>query len=322
MTALRTPVCSLLLLALSAAAAAGDAEGCKDPAWLRRIAGCVIAACVAKDRDTITLQISAQKKQSLDAAIDSVTYSCPAWLSPQDAVRDLDRKLRAAFYQIVFEDTQEPMSAEVTARKGTQWIHLNSGAGDHGTTYSVAVAETAPKNELDQPGPVESPPKTTKPPATSAATVAHLEPPKRPERPAPTPAPAAIASAVAPDPTPNVPSTPTIPRGLGNPVGPVSPPKVLTQARMEVPSSLRKTILGEVLITVNVEIDENGQVTKAVLAGKITKNIEKLESAALDAVSRSKFEPARQGDHPVAGHTTLKLHFEGEPIRANLPSIH
>ncbi len=99
------------------------------------------------------------------------------------------------------------------------------------------------------------------------------------------------------------------------------PPKLLAQARMEVPASLRKTILGDVVITVDLEIDESGQVAKAALAGKITKNAQKLESAALDAVRRSKFEPARQGDQPVPGHTTLKLQFEGEPIRTNI-SIH
>jgi protein TonB len=460
MRALRTVACLLSVVAMRlVSATTPDAEGCKDPALLKRISGCVIAACAAKERDTITLQTGAGETQSLDASIDSVTYSCPAGLSPQQAARNLDDKLRAASYQIVFEDLQDVTSAAVTARKGTQWIQLNSDVTDHGTTYTVAVTETDPKKtaqvksctgpagpvierqgcvvvecnsglsdavkmrtsprgetslkgprvettlicekstpsqvfesalkeyrdanfeivfddrtraadswltgrsgkrwvELtnsqegdsmlylltvltstdevaDAKSPAEvtvilpprsepTPPRPATPPVTVESPITranlvepHPEPSKPPEptsRPAPEP-PAIVAKA------PNVPVPATIPKPAPLPTGPIIPPKLLTQTRTEVPANLRKTILGEVVITVDLEIDASGQVAKAALAGKITKNAQKLESAALDTVRHWKFEPARQGNQSVPGHTTVKLQFEGEPIHTSI-SIH
>jgi periplasmic protein TonB len=464
MRAFPTAACLLSVVAARlVTATTQDAEGCKDPALLKRISGCVIAACTAKEHDKITLQVGAHETQSRDASIDSVTYSCPAGLSPQQAARNLDDKLRAAAYQIVFEDMQDATSAGVTARKGTQWIQLNSDMADEGTTYTVSVAETdakktaqvktctgpvapaierhacvvvecnsgtsdgvklrtSPHSETSLKGAlvettlicekltppqvfesalktfrdenfqivfedrtrtadswltgrsgkrwieltnsqegdsmlylltaltsteevadakspaevtpiptlpsevplprVETPPTPVETPRTHAEVVEpHPEPSKKPEpaSPPPPPPPTTVASA------PNVPATvtptPTIPTPARLPIGPMIPPKLLAQARMEVPASLRKSILGDVVITVDLEIDESGQVAKAALAGKITKNAQKLESAALDAVRRSKFEPARQGDQPVPGRTTLKFQFEGEPIRTNI-SIH
>jgi periplasmic protein TonB len=462
MRAFPTAACLLSVVAARLVTAnTQDAEGCKDPALLKRISGCVIAACTAKEHDKITLQLGADETQSRDASIDSVTYSCPAGLSPQQAARNLDDKLRAAAYQIVFEDMQDATSAGVTARKGTQWIQLNSDRADDGTTYTVSVAETDAKKPAqvktctgpvapaierhacvvvecnsgssdgvklrtssrsetslkgalvettlicekltppqvfesalktfrdenfeivfeDRTRPADSwltgrsgkrwieltnsqegdsmlylltaltsteevadakspaevtpiptlpkevaPPRVETLPAAVETPITHLdvvephppEPSKKPEPvspPPPEPPPTTIAKA------PNVPATATIPIPARLPSGPVIPPKLLAQARMEVPASLRKSILGDVVITVDLEIDESGQVAKAALAGKITKNAQKLESAALDAVRRSKFEPARQGDQPVPGRTTLKFQFEGEPIRTNI-SIH
>jgi periplasmic protein TonB len=468
MRAFPTAACLLSVVAARlVTATTQDAEGCKDPAFLKRISGCVIAACTAKEHDKITLQVGAHETQSRDASIDSVTYSCPADLSPQQAARNLDGKLRAASYQIVFEDMQDATSAGVTARKGTQWIQLNSDVADDGTMYTVSVAETDPKKpaqvksctgptapaieqracvvvecnsgssdgvkvrtgshsetslkgplvettlicekltpaqvfesalntfrdenfeivfedrtraadswltgrsgkrwiELtnsqegdsmlylltaltsteevaDAKSPTEvtlipaphievAPPRAeTRPPAVetpvthSEVIEPHPEPAKKPEPvsapPPPEPPPPATTVASAPNVPATVKPTPTIPTPARLPIGPLIPPKLLAQARMEVPASLRKSILGDVVITVDLEIDESGQVAKAALAGKITKNAQKLESAALDAVRRSKFEPARQGDQPVPGRTTLKFQFEGEPIRTNI-SIH
>ena len=90
---------------------------------------------------------------------------------------------------------------------------------------------------------------------------------------------------------------------------------------MEVADKLKQSIFGDVYITLSLDVDEKGKVTKAALAGKITKNVQKLESAALDAVRRWQFEPARQGDQPIPGQTTVRLHFEGEVLRPNIPSI-
>ena len=59
-----------------------------------------------------------------------------------------------------------------------------------------------------------------------------------------------------------------------------------------------------------------GAVTKAELTGHITKDVLKLESAALDAVSHWRFEPARQDGRVVpAVKIAVEMHFRGRSWR-------
>ena len=52
------------------------------------------------------------------------------------------------------------------------------------------------------------------------------------------------------------------------------------------------------------------------LTGRITKDVRKLESAAMDAVSHWRFEPARQDGRVVpAVKIAVEMHFRGRPWR-------
>ena len=65
-----------------------------------------------------------------------------------------------------------------------------------------------------------------------------------------------------------------------------------------------------------VDINERGAVIKAELTGHITKDVLKLESAALDAVWRWRFEPARQDGRAVpAVKVPVQIRFHGRPWR-------
>ena len=451
-------------IALSSGAWAQDAEGCKDLKPFPRPNGCVISECSWKQRDAVSIQMQADDTKSMDAAVNSVTYSCPASVSPQQIAKSVTATLRENSYQIVYQEKDDPSSTGMTARKGTQWIKFNAGPEDNTTTYSLTAADAGPEKpakadtctvpqvaslekkcvivecysntgdtvqmktsaeeqtslegplveatlacseskpteifdaalkslreggfeivftdrsrpensaltvrsgkrwvELTdsqdgesisyvltvvptaetvvdgkphvvdagagsgkpsvpiQEAPVKPPPQV--PPAVPATSPApRPEPPKQPEpvsppRTAPpkepppvtppvqTPSPAAASPVAAPKPAPSS-------------AGPITPPKPLVEVPMEVSDKLKRSVVGELIITVHVEVDAEGKVTKAALAGKITKTTQKFETVALDAVRRWRFEPARQGEQPVAGETSVQLRVEGEVIRTNIP---
>jgi protein TonB len=152
--------------------------------------------------------------------------------------------------------------------------------------------------------------------------VPHAEAPKQPEAVA-RPAPKETAAAPA-TPPPAASSTPT-PAAAPKPVlpspEPLIPPRPLVEVPIEVSDNLKRSIVGTLIITINVEVNEKGEVTKAALAGKITKDMKKLETAALDAVRRWQFEPAHQGDRRVPGQIAVKIRFEGELLRTNIPLV-
>jgi len=453
MNAPSTLFCYLFAIAAagSVATAAPDAEGCQDLKQFRRIQGCVIIECASKQRDTITVELGANETRSLDASINSVTYSCPGSVNPPQVVREVGAKLRESSYQILHEDKEDPASVGLTARKGGQWIKLDADRSDNATTYSLTAADTAskklakaesctapqapsfekgcvvvecsselfdtvemhagPQGEASLRGPRltttlicdESKPTQvfdaaqkelrdagfeivfddrthtdnawltgrsgkrwvelsnsqegdsmlyvltvvpsaemvagSKPPVINPAgdkgpRLAHEEPvkPLAPIAPPVSRAEAPKEAAAAPatptrapaSPPPAAPSIPT-PAAAPKPVLPspeaLIPPRPLVEVPMEVSDNLKRSIVGTLIITINVEVNEKGEVTKAALAGKITKDMKKLEPAALDAVRRWQFEPAHQGDQRVPGQLAVKIRFEGEVLRTNIPLV-
>lgn len=439
-----TVLCYIFAITAPAVAfAASDVEGCKDLKLFPRVANCVIVECASKLRDIVTVQIDADHTRALEGSVDSVTYSCPVSVNPRQVARDLSAKLHEAAYQIVYQDIRDPMTVELTARKGAQWFQLNSETVDTSTTYSLSAIETGlkkvlkaetctgpqapflekscvvvecnsgssdtvamrtgPQSETSLRGPlltttlscaestptqifdtaqkslgdanfeilfsdrtkaddsfltgrsgkrwvqlsnwqegeamayvltvvpsaetvVELKPRSAEAdggkPAVPGPAAAPAEPPvqrvESPKQPVPVPPPPPVPAEKAK--APAIPPAPSVAKPAA-PSGPITPPRALVEVAMEVADKLKQSIVGDVYITLNLDVDEKGKVTKAVLAGKITKNVQKLETAALDAVRRWQFEPARQGDQPVPGQTTVKLHFEGEVLRPNIPSI-
>ena len=71
-----------------------------------------------------------------------------------------------------------------------------------------------------------------------------------------------------------------------------------------------------VVINLLVDVAEDGTVSHAVLTGRVSKDVLRLQSAALEAVSHWRFEPARQDGQIVpAVKIPVQLRFRGRPWR-------
>ena len=93
-------------------------------------------------------------------------------------------------------------------------------------------------------------------------------------------------------------------------------PKATLEVPIEATHDLIYSVSGDILINLLVDVNENGAVIKAELTGHITKDVLKLEKAALDAVWRWRFEPARQDGRIVpAVRVPVQLRFHGRPWR-------
>ena len=76
------------------------------------------------------------------------------------------------------------------------------------------------------------------------------------------------------------------------------------------------SVVGDVVISMLVDVDEDGRVTNAVLTGRVTKDVLKLEGAAVEAVKHWRFEPALQDGRIVpAVKIGVQMHFRGRPWR-------
>jgi TonB family protein len=94
------------------------------------------------------------------------------------------------------------------------------------------------------------------------------------------------------------------------------PPKVILQVPIEPTHDRIYSVVGDVVINMLVDVDEDGRVANAVLTGHITKDVLRLESAALEAVKHWRFEPALQDGRIVpAVKIGVQMHFRGRPWR-------
>jgi outer membrane protein OmpA-like peptidoglycan-associated protein len=131
-----------------------DAEGCKDSGLLTRMAGCTIVECSAREFDAVSLQVKPRSEgdegmQEMEGAIESVQYVCPARLSFLQLQRNALNAFKAAGYAIVLNGKDGNDNPIVTARKGAQWVQVETGAWNDDSSYTLtAVKVEAMKQEL------------------------------------------------------------------------------------------------------------------------------------------------------------------------------
>ena len=122
-----------------------DAEGCKDSTLLTRMPGCTIVECSAREFDAVTLQVRPVTDdpgtQELEGAIEFVQYVCPARLSFIQLQRNALNAFKAAGYTIVLNGRDGNDNPIVTARKGPQWVQVETTGWNDDTSYKLTAVK-------------------------------------------------------------------------------------------------------------------------------------------------------------------------------------
>lgn len=199
-----------------------------------------------------------------------------------------------------------------------------AGAGkeDSNSPFEVKTVQQVPTRAFVPPPPIKS---EMEPPAISGEPPALQANPDRFVQPSPLTAasvapPAALASS---------PIAPAKPVGEQRRLESVSPPAaagaprggsagqveeyvapvLITQGGLRMPPELPRMV-EPVAIAVRVDVNETGRVTRAeAIAGKGLHAL--LLQAATDAAKKCRFQPARQGQHPVSSSVTIVFHVGG-----------
>jgi protein TonB len=126
--------------------------------------------------------------------------------------------------------------------------------------------------------------------------------------------PAPVTEAATPPPvnTERQPVAPTIPVQRPKPVEAslrYKPPSAIRQLAPLVSEKVRRSITGEVVVRVRVNVDAAGRVVAAQPVGNSSPVADALADSAISAVKRWEFEPARRGGDKVAGDIVLSFTF-------------
>lgn len=130
-----------------------DEEDCKgkDTALLSRMPGCGLYECSKKEFDAYDLVINKDgETQTHEGAGEQLNFVCPATTSPLQLLRNTEAALRKAGYTVVFTGKHQNSDAPaVTARKGAQWISVQTSMFNDLPTYLLtAVLEKAMTQEI------------------------------------------------------------------------------------------------------------------------------------------------------------------------------
>lgn len=326
------------LLAAETGAEKSKAETCSRPEVLSFEKRCGVAECTSKSEHVVQMQTSAQERTSLEGPAVTATLTCPG-LNPSEIFDSAEKELKESGFDVLFTHRAQAESYWLTARSGQRWVELASAPDGETMSYaltvisstdSIAVAEARPqgaeKQGADSTLEVSSaaepqrglklPPQ---PPVVAENAVAGVSTPSSAEPEAPRYLePRQIAQESAMREVVPPPSVPLASSTGVAPIGPtiqelstmpIRPPKPVVRIPLLVPQEVSVTIRDEVSVTLLVDVNEDGLVTHATLTGRITSNVLTLQPAALDTVSRWRFEPARRANKAVPSQTIVKLSF-------------
>jgi TonB family protein len=279
-----------------AASDAGEkfkAEACAQPPMLSALKQCEVLECNSKTEDSVAMRTALKEETALTGNVQTVTLACPASGAGQ-VFSALEGELKTSGFEILFSDREHPESGWVTARTGKRWVELAGAPDGESVSYALTLVPSAEVLTAATPEPKAAAPLPPEPkPVQIAAQVVM---------------PAAPVPAPLPTPVPPAPAVAAVPGFV--------PPKSVLQVPIESTQDRVNSVAGDVVIHMLVDVDENGSVTNAVLTGRVTKDVLKLQGAALEAVSHWRFEPARQDGRVVpAVKIAVQMHFRGRPWR-------
>jgi periplasmic protein TonB len=267
------------------------AEACGQPRVLSAMKECEVVECASKSEGSVAMRTALKEETSLAGNVQTVSLVCPA-IGASQALSAVEDELKGSGFEIMFSDREHPESGWVTGRAGKRWVELVGVPEGESVSYALTVV-----------------------PSAEVLTAAKPEPSPVPD---PRPEPAVQVAAQPPSPpTPEPIVTPVSPPTVETPVvaslGFV-PPNPILEVPIEATHDRVASVTGEVVIHMLLDINQRGAVIKAELTGHITRDVLKLESAALDAVWRWRFEPARQDGRAVSAvKIPVEIRFQGHP---------
>ena len=297
---------SYSLISAESSAEKFKAEACERPPAFSSLKLCEVVECASKSEDSVAMRTALKEQTSLTGNVQTLTLACPS-ISAAQAFSTVEGELRASGFEILFSEREHPESGWMTGRAGNRWVELVSAQDGESVSYALTVVPSAEVLTAARLEPTSEPKSEPEPLSVAVATPEPRVPITVQPAPAPTniPAPAMIHPPVIDTPLATLPGA----------QGFVAPRPIL-QVPIEATHDLIYSVSGHIVINMLVDVNEAGAVTKAELTGHITKDVLKLEKAALDAVWRWRFEPARQDGHIVpAAKIPVQMHFHGRPWR-------
>lgn len=283
------------------------AQTCVLPPLLSLLNQCEVEECSSKSEDSVAMPTAPATETSLTGNVQTITLACPS-ITPAQTFAAVEGQLKRSGFEILFSAHERPESGPgsqwLTARTGKRWVELASAPDGEAASYSLTVVPSAEVLTASAP----------EPKAPDAPAPPELQPTPSPER-KPVEA-AAVPAVTIPAPVPAPQIVPTPARAAPAMEAGFIPPKPILQVPIDPTEERVSSVAGYVVIKMLVDVNEEGAVTNALLTGRITKDVRKLESAALDAVSHWRFEPARQDGRVVpAVKIAVEMHFRGRPWR-------
>jgi OOP family OmpA-OmpF porin len=127
---------AFMAVAMTVAAQAQDAAGCKDSPLISRFPGSVIQGCVDKADDAFSFTMTAPKPtKKIEGEFHQLNYRFPQTASKAQAVRNLNTALRKAGYTFDYDSGDY---GDFTVHMGKTWIQIEvSGGGGYKETIMV-----------------------------------------------------------------------------------------------------------------------------------------------------------------------------------------
>jgi periplasmic protein TonB len=298
---------------LTTAGSASDkfkAEACGQQPVFSALKQCEVVECSSKAEDSVAMRTAQKGETSLTGNVQTLTLACPSLSAPQ-TFSTVEGELEASGFEILFSDREHPESGSITGRAGKRWVELVSAPDGESVSYALTVVPSAEVLTATTPEPTPVPTATlTAPPAPAMAPKPVQEPVLTAES-APAPV-TPVSETISPPTTPPAPADTEAPAAATGFI----PPKPIHQVPIQATHDRIYSVQGDVVINILVDVGQDGTVTRAELAGRVTKDVLALESAALDAVSHWRFEPARQDGRIVSAvKIPVQMHFHGRPWR-------
>jgi len=307
---------SYSLISAESASEKFKAEACAEPRVISFQKSCEVVECTSKSEDSVGMRTAQKEQISIAGAVETATLACPA-NGPAQTLLAAEEELKRSGFEILFSDRERPESGWVTGRAGKRWVELVSSPDGESVSYALTVAPSAEVLTASAPEPkAAAPPAPAPPPVQIAAQIVTQIAAPPPPIAAPAVPPAPVSAPVS------TPAPPALPKVAAAPPAPTTaiagfvPPKPVLEVPIEATHDRIYSVTGDIVINMLVDVGEDGSVTNAVLTGRINKDVLKLESAAVAAVSHWRFEPARQDGRIVpAGKISVQMRFHGRPWR-------